>query len=146
MVNDNSAPGEALTPGAEVIRQWLPTLPFVAQTGIRLTAMQPDVATLMLPFAAALAPPGTLIPGGAIAMLIDTAAMVAVRSGTTLPAKRQGMTFGLTVKYLAATTGEDLQATARVLRRARSLAYLDVEVRSSSGSLVAQGLVAYELG
>jgi hypothetical protein len=50
------------------------------------------------------------------------------------------------VVYLAAAEKEDLQAIARVLRRGRSLVYLDVEVRSASGSAVARGLVTYKLG
>jgi len=33
-----------------------------------------------------------------------------------------------------------------VLHRGRSLVYLDVEVRSASGSAVAKGLVTYKLG
>jgi acyl-coenzyme A thioesterase PaaI-like protein len=79
-------------------------------------------------------------------LLIESAALVAVWSDTELPTKREGMTWGLTVKYLTATTGEDLQATARVLRRVQRVAYLDVQVRNPSGSLVAQGLVSYKLG
>jgi len=52
----------------------------------------------------------------------------------------------LTVAYLAAAEQEDLQATARVLCRGRSLVYLDVEVKGASGNAVAKGLVMYKLG
>src|SRR5437879_13176705 len=62
---------------AEIIRQFLPTSPYVGHLGIQLTGMQPDVATLTLPFADSLITIGTTIHGGAIASLIDTAAMVA---------------------------------------------------------------------
>jgi acyl-coenzyme A thioesterase PaaI-like protein len=52
----------------------------------------------------------------------------------------------MTVAYLAPATAEDLRAVGTVLRRGRRLVYLDVEVRGASGTLVAQGLVTYNIG
>jgi len=72
--------------------------------------------------------------------------MVAAWSDNTVPENMRGTTVGLTVTYLASAEGEDLRATARVLRRGRSLVYLDVEVQSVSGISVARGLVTYKLG
>jgi uncharacterized protein (TIGR00369 family) len=131
---------------ADIIRQFLPTSPYVGHLGIQLTDMQPDVAILTLPFASTLVTIGTTIHGGAIASLIDTSAMVAAWSDNTVPENMRGTTVGLTVTYLAPAEGEDLRATARVLRRGRSLVYLDVEVQSVSGISVARGLVTYKLG
>jgi len=143
---NNAASGGSPTSGAEIIRQFLPNSPFVGHLGLRLTNMQPDSATLIMPFAESLVTIGNTVHGGAIASLIDTTAMVAAWSGAEAPANGRGTTVGLTVSYLAAANGEDLQATARVLRRGRSLVYLDVEVSSASGTLVAKGLVTYKLG
>ena len=143
---DETPSGGTPVSGAEFIRQFLPTSPYVGHLGIRLIDMQPDSAVLALPFAAPLITIGTIVHGGAIASLIDTAAMVAAWSAAELPAKLRGTTVGLTVTYLAAADAEDLQATARVLQRGRSLTYLDVEVHGSSGKLVAKGLVTYKLG
>jgi len=70
--------------GADIIRQFLPTSPYVGHLGIRLTDMQPGVATLTLPFADSLVTIGHIVHGGAIASLIDTAAMVAAWSTSTL--------------------------------------------------------------
>lgn len=131
---------------AEIIRQFLPTSPYVGHLGMQLTDMQPDMAVLTLPFERSLVTIGNTIHGGAIASLIDTAAMVAAWSDTTVVENLRGTTVGLTVSYLAAAQGEDLRATARVLRRGRSLVYLDVEVQSVSGTNVARGLVTYKLG
>lgn len=131
---------------AEIIRQFLPTSPYVGHLGMQLTDMQPDMAVLTLPFEKSLVTIGNTIHGGAIASLIDTAAMVAAWSDTTVVENLRGTTVGLTVSYLAAAQGEDLRATARVLRRGRSLVYLDVEVQSVSGTNVARGLVTYKLG
>jgi len=134
------------TSGAEVIRQFLPTSPYVGHLGMRLVEMKPDMATLALPFSDALVTIGTVVHGGAIASLIDTCAMVAAWSGAEAPPNMRGTTVGITVTYLAPANHEDIQATATVLRRGRDLVYLDVEVRTASGTAVAKGLVTYKLG
>ena len=142
-----SSNGEAgPTAGAEIMRQFLPTSPFVGHLGLRLEAMEPDTATLVLPFADPLVTIGATVHGGAIATLIDTAAMVAAWSSDDVPETPRGSTVSMTVAYLAPATAEDLRAVATVLRRGRSLVYLDVEVRVASGTLVAKGLVTYKLG
>lgn len=131
---------------ADFIRQFLPASPYVGHLGMQLTDMQPDMAVLTLPFARSLVTIGATVHGGAIASLIDTAAMVAAWSDNTVPENMRGTTVGLTVTYLAPAEGEDLRATAHVLRRGRSLVYLDVDVQSASGVSVARGLVTYKLG
>jgi uncharacterized protein (TIGR00369 family) len=141
-----STPENSPTTGADFIRQFLPTSPYVRHLGMRLVDMQPDSATLAMPFTEALITIGTVVHGGAIASLIDTTAMVAAWSGAALPDKLRGTTVGMTVNYLTAANGEDLQATASVLQRGKNLVYLDVEVRGASGALVAKGLVTYKIG
>ena len=139
-------PAERPLSGADFIRQFFPSSPYVAHLGMQLTDIQPGTATITLPFADPLITIGTIVHGGAIASLIDTAAMVAAWSDAEVPAKARGTTVNLSIAYLAAAEKEDLQAIARVLRRGRSLVYLDVEVRSAAGSAVAKGLVTYKLG
>lgn len=142
---DDARPAGSIS-GADLMRQFLPTSPFVGHLGMRLADVQPGKATLVLPFAEQLITIGTTVHGGAIASLIDTAAMVAAWSDVEVSDQPRGSTVGLTVSYLAAAQGEDLQATASVLRRGRSLVYLDIEVRGASGALVAKGLATYKLG
>ncbi|HLZ20948.1 MAG TPA: PaaI family thioesterase [Ktedonobacterales bacterium] len=141
-----SMPASDTPGGAEFIRQFLPTSPYVRHLGMRLVEMRPDTAILALPFSDELVTIGTIVHGGAIASLIDTTAMVAAWSGAEMPTNQRGTTVGLTVTYLAPANHEDIQATASVLRRGRSLVYLDVEVRTASGTAVAKGLVTYKLG
>src|SRR2546428_10930007 len=86
---------------ADFIRQFLPTSPYVGHLGIQLTDMQPDVATLTLPFDSSLVTIGNTIHGGAIASLIDTAAVVAAWSDSAVPENLRGTTVGLTVTCLA---------------------------------------------
>jgi len=104
------------------------------------------VATLTLPFADSLITIGTTIHGGAIASLIDTAAMVAAWSDDSVPDNLRGTTVSLTVTYLAPAEHEDIQAMARVLRRGRNLVYLNIEVQGVSGKSIARSLVTYKLG
>ncbi len=141
-----STPNNISQSRADIIRQFLPTSPYVGHLGIQLTDMQPDMATLTLPFASSLVTIGTTVHGGAIASLIDTAAMVAAWSDTAVAENLRGTTVSLVVTYLAPAQSEDLRATARVLRRGRSLVHLDIEVQSVSGTSVARGLVTYKLG
>ncbi len=141
-----SMPGNRSQTRAEIIRQFLPASPFVGHLGIQLVDMQPDVATLRLPFTDSLITIGTTIHGGAIASLIDTAAMVAAWSDASVSENPRGTTVSLTVTYLAPANREDIQATARVLQRGRNIVFLDVEVQSVSGKSIARGLVTYKLG
>lgn len=101
---------------------------------------------MTLPFVPSVVTLGSIVHGGAIASLIDTAALVAAWSDAEVSAPTRGTTVALTVNSLAAAQKEGNQATARVLRRGRSLVSLDVEVKGGSGTLVAKGLVTYKLG
>ena len=139
---------ETSTPrsGADVMREFLPTSPYVSHLGMQLSELRHDEATLTLPFKESLITIGTVVHGGAIASLIDTAALVAAWSGVAVVEKLRGSTVSLTVDYLAPANNEDIQATATVLRRGASLVFLDVVVRTASGALVAKGLVTYKIG
>ena len=75
-----STPTEHPSSGADFMRQFFPTSPYVKHLGMQLTDLQPGLATLTLPFTNALVTIGTVVHGGAIASLIDTAAMVAAWS------------------------------------------------------------------
>ncbi len=133
-------------PGAELMKQFLPGSPFVAHLGIELVEIEPRRAVLSMPFADSLITIATVVHGGAIASLVDTAAMVAAWSDAEMPEKLRGATVALSITYLATAAGEDLQAEARVLRRGRSLAYCEVDVRTAGGEPTARALVTYKLG
>lgn len=139
-------PTEQPASSADFMRQFFPHSPYVGHLGMQLTDMQPGVATLTMPFTETLVTIGTVVHGGAIASLIDTAAMVAAWSEGEMPPKARGTTVNISVAYLSAAQQEDLRAVARVLRRGRNLVYLDVEVTGASGNAVAKGLVTYKLG
>ena len=137
---------ESLPSGAEWARNWLRTSPFGQHLGMRLERLERDLAVMVLPFQPALATLGSLVHGGAIGALIDTAATAAAWSGAEVGPQPRGATASMTVNYLAGGQGEDLTATARVTKRGRSLCFCAVDVTGAKGGLVAQGVITYKLG
>lgn len=138
--------GVTATAGDELMRQFVPSSPFVRHLGMHLVDIGAGKARLALPFSETLATMGNTVHGGAISSLIDSAAMAAAWSTACMPDRLRGTTVGLTVSYLAPANGEDIEAEARVLRRGRSLIYLDVDVHTTAGRHIAKGLVTYKMG
>jgi uncharacterized protein (TIGR00369 family) len=132
--------------GRDVVAEFVPASPMVRHLGIRLEALDHDGASLVLPFSEYVSTVGTIVHGGAIATLADTAAMAAAWSGTPAPESMRGTTVDLTVHYLAPADRTDLVARARVLRRGRSLVHLGVDVSTPAGDAVAHALATYKLG
>src|SRR5262249_49144730 len=52
----------------------------------------------------------------------------------------------LAVPYLAGAINEDIVAEARVLRRGKELAFVEVDVRTDAGKAIARGLVTHRSG
>jgi uncharacterized protein (TIGR00369 family) len=134
-----------MSAGVDLMRQFLPSSPFVGHLGLALDEAEEGRAVLSLPFRQELVTIGTTVHGGAIASLVDTAAMVAAWSGAEIPEQLRGTTVALSVTYLAAADAQDLQAEARVLRRGRNLVFCDVDVHAGE-TPVARGLVTYKIG
>lgn len=132
--------------GWDIMREFLKVSPFVGHLGIQLVDLQPDLAELRLPFSEPLITIGDTVHGGAIATLIDTAAMAASWSTEVPPANLRGTTVALSVSFTTAARSSDLIATARVVRRGKNLCACDVDVVDAAGGLVAKGLVTYKLG
>ena len=139
-------PEQSELTGPDVMRQFVPGSPFVGHLGIELVEVGDDRAVLRLPFRPELATMGDLVHGGAIASLVDTAAMAAAWATPELPAELKGTTVGLSLDFLRAGRGAELRAHARVLRRGGSLCFCDVEVADPDGALVAKAQVTYKLG
>jgi uncharacterized protein (TIGR00369 family) len=130
----------------EVIEQFIPHSPLVGHLGMRLESIGEDEAVLVLPFRRELATMDDIVHGGAIASLIDTAGMAATWADDAEPESLAGSTVTLNVNYMAAARGQDLTATAVVVRRGRSLVFSEVKVTEPAGRLVATGSVVQRLG
>ena len=120
--------------------------PFSALLGLKIESAVNGVARVRMPFRLDLlneGGPQAPIHGGAIASLIDTAAVTAV---WTDPKMQQSATISMTINYLNTGVASDLIATARVRKRGRRVASLSVEVSDENGQLVADSLVIFKVG
>jgi uncharacterized protein (TIGR00369 family) len=130
--------------GAALMREFIPASPFAALLGISIEELGLDRAVLALPDRPDLATVGDVVHGGALATLMDTAAMAAAWCTPEPPPSLRGATASLTVTYLAPATGRVL-AEAAVLRRGSRLVTLDVAARCGERD-VARALATYALG
>jgi uncharacterized protein (TIGR00369 family) len=119
--------------------------PFSTLVGLQVEEVRQDYCRMRLPFRPELRTAGEVVHGGSIATLIDTAAVAAVWSDVD-PRVTRGATASLTVNYLAAAQGVDLIAEAHVIRRGRSVVFVDVDVFSPKDERIAKGVVTYKLG
>ncbi len=119
--------------------------PFQTLLGFCLDRVAPEFCRISLPFRPELRTAGDVVHGGVIATLIDSAGVIAAWSQAD-PSATRGATAGLSVSYLSAAHAVDLIAEARVLRRGRSLVFIEVDVAASTGEQIAKGLVTYKLG
>jgi uncharacterized protein (TIGR00369 family) len=78
-----------------------------------------------------------------IASLIDSVGVLAIKA--TLPEATGGSTVSMTVNYLAPARQIDLVAEARIIRRGRSLVFLDVDVVAPDGERIAKGQLTYKV-
>jgi uncharacterized protein (TIGR00369 family) len=131
---------------SEIIRAFIPESPFAAKLGLRLESLEPDAAVVAMPFEPGLATIGEVVHGGAISTLADTAAMAAAWASDEVPSSVAGATVSLSVSFVAAASGADLVARARVRRRGGRMVFVDVDVEDGGGRLVAQALAVYRLG
>lgn len=132
------------TAGARLMRDFVPASPMPALLGIEVRRLARDTAVLSLPARADLTTVGDTVHGGALATLLDTAAMAAAWCTDELPENLRGATAALSVAYLAPAVGEVL-ATARVLSRGRTLVTLDVDATCGDRP-VARALATYRIG
>jgi uncharacterized protein (TIGR00369 family) len=117
--------------------------PFFELLGLQAEEATTDFARMRLPFTTDLQQARGLVHGGAIASLIDSAGVLAIKA--TLPEAVGGSTVSMTVNYLAPARQIDLIAEARIIRRGRSIVFLDVDVFAPDGERIAKGQLTYKV-
>lgn len=132
-------------PGVEIARLAVRNSPYCRHLGMELREIGNGWATVAAAFRAELVTIGATVHGGAIASLVDTAATAAAWSGGDISEEPRGASVNLAVTFMAPAREEGVEARAQVVRRGRTLVFCDVEVRTSSGAVVAKGLVTYRL-
>lgn len=121
------------------------TEPFFDLLGMRVEEVAPDFCRMRLPFRPELQQAGGLVHGGAIASLMDSAGVLAIKGGVDFEVNGVP-TITMTVNYLAPARGTDVLAEARIIRRGRSIVFTDVKALSPSGELLATAQVVYKFG
>jgi uncharacterized protein (TIGR00369 family) len=118
--------------------------PFANLLGIEIEHAGRGQARLRLPFRPELRNrrgARATIHGGAIASLIDTAAAVALFSEPI----EHGATISMSINYLSAGGERDLLASARVRRRGRTIASINVEVHDEADNLIADAILTFRV-
>ena len=118
--------------------------PFAGWLGLTISEAAPDRAVVVLPYRLEHMNAGGVLNGGASASLLTMAGTVAAWTGVDLDAEPHLGCVDLSLQYLAAATEEDVVAEARVLRRGRDLAFLDVALSSRAGQAICRGLLIYK--
>ena len=129
----------------ELVEAFIPHSPHAAALGISIASIEPDHATLEMPFKEELVTMGDVVHGGAISTLIDTAATVAAWATEEVPETPGGSTVSLSVNFVAAAQAVDLRAEARIVRRGRRLSSCEIDVTGPDGKLIAHGIATYQL-
>ena len=85
-----------------------------------------------------------VLHGGLVAMLLDTAGGIAVRSFSR-EKETPTITVSMTVNYISAAKSDEIIATARITGGGRSLKFADAELRDQDGTLFATASGTYKL-
>ncbi len=123
------------------IKDWVDQSPYAVALGMTLAKLTDDSAAIRLPFAAANANPGDALHGGVAASASVTAAHALARH-LLGPETGPWHTMDFQINYLAAAIGEDINATARMLRRGKELCFLAVDVTTDKGKAIANCAIA----
>lgn len=119
--------------------------PFHELIGVELAARSPGYARVRLPMSERVrGGVAGSVHGGVLSALADIATLGAM--GTVFSEReRAAGTAELSISYLRPALGAYVDAEARVLKKGRTLAVIDVDLKDSDGRLVAKARVSYAL-
>jgi uncharacterized protein (TIGR00369 family) len=123
-------------------RHWETNVPFNRTCRITVRQWGEDAVEMVAAYSDELSAHTGIFHGGVIATLIDTAGTAAVIAGHDFNRGSRISTAGMSLQYLSVAKGEDVVATARTIKRGRTVHVATVEVHgASSGRLLATGQV-----
>lgn len=128
-----------------MIEEGIVLSPFGRLLGLGVEEVATDRVRVRLPYRSDVTTLGEMVHGGAIASLVDVSATAAGWATPDVTAGARGTTVGFSISYLAPGLGQDLLATASVVRRGGSLCVIEVDVVDVDGGAVARALVTYKL-
>jgi uncharacterized protein (TIGR00369 family) len=121
------------------VRSWIEGSPYAAALGVTVDDLSDTRLCLRLPYRHENTNPGRVLHGGVAASLVSISSQALARAALGVESG-PWHTAGVQVTYLAAAVGEEVQATARLLKRGKELCFVDVEVGTSEGKPIARGL------
>lgn len=119
--------------------------PLSSKLGITCKSIEDDCGVYVMPFRDDNTTVGDIVHGGAILGLADCAATGAAWSMVEEPERHRGLTIDLSLSFMSAARGQDLTATARVVRRGGTICFCEVDVHDGDRNLVARAQVTYKL-
>ncbi|HVM52570.1 MAG TPA: PaaI family thioesterase [Acidimicrobiales bacterium] len=127
------------------IAEIFPKTPFIGRMGMTFEVYEPDHVRMRLPFREDLTNDGVVYHGGVVAALIDTTGAAAAWSNHDFDRGSKASTVSMTVNYVGAARQSDLLCTARTVRRARELIFLEIEATDADGRVVASAVQTYRI-
>src|SRR3954447_18311861 len=123
-------------------RHWETNVPFNRTCRVSVRHWGEDGVELVAAYSDELSAHDGIFHGGVIATLIDTAGTASVLAGHDFNRGSRISTAAMSLQYLSVARGEDVVATARTVKRGRTVHVAAVEVRgATSGRLLATGQV-----
>lgn len=122
--------------------QWDQTY-FPKLLGIEVLDIRDGYCRMRLPWRFELTQPAGVVHGGVVASLIDSVVVPAIGAGYDEPVRFA--TVDLHVQYQGAVLQTDMVAEGWVTRRGRSVVFCEAEVTTSSGDVVARGMMTYKV-
>lgn len=132
--------------GSDLVRSFLPTSPFTTMVGIELEEIEDGRASLRMAYNQSRTTYADIVHGGAIATLVDVAIMATAWAGAPVPKTLRGVTVSMSTEFVDAARAEDLTAEGRLVRRGRTLASVEVDVRGADQRMIAKALGTYKIG
>jgi uncharacterized protein (TIGR00369 family) len=116
---------------------------FPAFLGFSVEEASVDYCRMRVPFRPEFNQPAGVMHGGVIMSLIDTVVVPVIGSAYDEP--REIFTVDISVRFIAPIVNEDAIAEGWVVKRGRSIVFLEAEVRTDSGTLAATGSLVYKV-
>ncbi|MFQ5416824.1 MAG: PaaI family thioesterase [Myxococcota bacterium] len=125
----------------EFVRDWIEKSPYSAALGVVLEEVSEGSARLRLPFSDDNTNPGQVLHGGVAASLSSIGGQTVARA-TLGEESGPWHTASLQVNYLAAARAEDVIANATLLRRGKSLCFVETDIVTDDGKPIAHATAA----
>jgi uncharacterized protein (TIGR00369 family) len=123
-------------------RHWETNVPFNRTCRISVRRWDEDGVEMVAAYSDELSAHVGIFHGGVIATLIDTAGTASVMAGHDFNRGSRISTAAMSLQYLSVARSEDVVATARTIKRGRTVHVASVEVHgATSGRLLATGQV-----